>query len=179
MKIDAHTHRYKEYPDDVEVLQIVNVRNREEYETLKNKKNVKTSYGLHPWRIGKEETDWDLMKDVDIIGEIGIDKSIDIPLEKQIEIFERQLQYARESGKDVIVHCVRAYNEVQQSLKKTRYTGKVLFHAYRSTIEMAQQLMRCCDARFSFGDRELAFDKYRKVKNVLPEERVFWETDDE
>lgn len=179
MIIDAHTHHYKEYPENLEVLQVVNVRNRSEFETLKGKRNVKTSYGLHPWWINEDNIDWDLLRDVDVVGEIGLDKAVNIPMEKQIDIFEVQLNYALSSGKDIIIHCVRAYNEVQQCLKKSGFNGRALFHAYRSTPEMARQLLRICDARFSFGDRELALEKYRKVKDSLPPERVFWESDDE
>lgn len=178
MKIDAHTHKYKEYPDS-EVLQFVNVRNRTEFNELKGKPYVKLTYGLHPWWINEDNIDWGLLRDVDVVGEIGLDKAINIPLEKQIEIFEAQLKYALSSGKDIIIHCVRAYNEVQLCLKRTGFNGKALFHAYRSTPEMARQLLKICDARFSFGNRELALEKYRKVKDSLPPERVFWESDDE
>ncbi|MDO4461563.1 MAG: TatD family hydrolase [Bacteroidia bacterium] len=179
MIIDAHTHKYREYPDNSEVLQVVNIQSRAEFESLKNKHNVILSYGLHPWLIDDHNIDWSLLHDVSIVGEIGIDKAINTPIDKQIAIFEEQLQYAKESNKDVIVHCVRAYNEVQQSLKKINFPNRVLFHAYRSTLEMAQQLMRCCDAYFSFGSRELSFPKCQYVKENLPQERVFWETDNE
>lgn len=176
MIFDAHTHKYREYIDDA--LQVVNVRTRGEYEQLRGKRGVRTSYGLHPWWIGEEEADWSLMEDVDVVGEIGLDKAIDVPMERQVEVFEEQLRFAKERGKDVIVHCVRAYNEVMTSLKRVGFNGKVLFHGYRSTLEMASQLMRCCDARFSFGERELKIEKYRKVREGLPGERVFWESDD-
>lgn len=176
MVVDAHTHKYREYPEGA--LQVVNVRRRGEYEQLRGKRGVKISYGLHPWWIGEEDIDWSLMEDVDVVGEIGLDKAIDVPMDRQIEVFEAQLLFAKERGKDVVVHCVRAYNEVIVSLKRVGYTGRVLFHGYRSTLEMARQLMKCCDARFSFGERELKVDKCKKVREGLPEERVFWESDD-
>ncbi|MCQ2201776.1 MAG: TatD family hydrolase [Bacteroidales bacterium] len=176
MVVDAHTHRYREYPDGS--LQVVNVVTRGEYEMLKNRRGVKTSYGLHPWKIGEEEIDWVLLEDVDMVGEIGLDKAISVPMEKQVEVFEEQLRFAKERGKGVIVHCVRAYNEVMVSMKRVGYGGKAVFHGYRSTLEMAKQLMRCCDAEFSFGERELKVEKYKKVREGLPREKVFWESDD-
>lgn len=92
----------------------------------------KIGLGLHPWFINdyisdqKSYTQALLIKNLsnlvrmnlpDFIGEIGLDKYRE-NFDKQIDIFDAQLQVAQKFNLPVIIHCVRAYNEVLLMLRK-------------------------------------------------------------
>ncbi|WP_293886413.1 MULTISPECIES: TatD family hydrolase [unclassified Sphingobacterium] len=142
--IDLHTHR--NYPvSALEVRSIKNVAlNHSELVT-----EVDCSVGLHPWYInGNTEHDLGLManalerKQVLAIGECGIDKTIEIPLTDQQSIFDKQVCLAQKYQKPLIIHCVRAFEEIVSSLKRLDFKEPVIFHGYRKNWILGQQLIR-------------------------------------
>ena len=106
---DAHYH----YSKEIEMLQneydisgICNVANEKEYE-LVHQKHLFYSCGVHPWNASLDtlESMLPLLKQASIIGEIGMDSVwCDVDLEIQKEVFEKQLQLAKEWDKPVILH---------------------------------------------------------------------------
>jgi Mg-dependent DNase len=141
--IDLHTHR--NYPvKKCRVLSVKNVAlNHSEAIT-----EVDCSIGLHPWFIdGNTEHELRLMANelkraqVLAIGECGLDKNIAIPLSDQKSVFERQVKLAHTYRKPLIIHCVRAFQEIVDSLKSMKFEGAVIFHGYRKNWILAQQLI--------------------------------------
>jgi TatD DNase family protein len=139
------------------------------------------SVGLHPWHINKYNlsTCTDLLMDVVnlnnvfAVGEIGIDRSIDIPLSTQTQYFEAQLNIARAVQKPVIIHAVKSYSDLMPFLKKTKVP--FIFHGFTGNIQQAKEMLKY-NAYFSFG-KSLLEEKYQDVLAQIPNDRFLMETD--
>lgn len=108
---------------------------------------AKIGIGLHPWYIDKNVNLAGLtyqMEDFidkyhpDFIGETGLDKNKPY-FELQQEIFVLHLKLAKKYDLPVIIHCVRAYNELLEKLKTTQNIRGVV-HAYNANSHIASQL---------------------------------------
>ena len=110
---------------------------------------AKIGVGLHPWYIDEVnnlvELEQILRLQIEVvkpnfIGECGLDK-LKPNFELQQQIFELQLKLALEYDLPVIIHCVRAYNEVLAHLKKySKLTGVI--HGYNANREIAKQFAK-------------------------------------
>jgi TatD DNase family protein len=144
------------------------------------------SAGLHPWHV--QETT--LKKDLEMIhlaainpqiiaiGETGLDKSIVAPIEIQLQAFESQMEIAHEVNKPMIIHCVRAYNEIYELKIKSGHQQPWLIHWFNTNEQMGRQLISK-GFYLSFGHM-LFHDESRAYKAFpnLPLEYIFFETDD-
>lgn len=114
------------------------------------------------------------------IGEIGLDFYLDRGHkgEKfQYEIFEKQLEIAKDAGLPVILHVRKAHEEVLKRLKETRVVGGTA-HAFNGSLELAQ---RYIDLGFKLGfGGMVTYDKSTKLRELvkqLPLESIVLETD--
>ena len=82
------------------------------------------SVGFHPWALSAEypsETDWKhlsrlvCLPQVLAVGEAGLDKLAAVPLPLQETVFERQARLADEMGKPLVIHLVKAVDELLQA----------------------------------------------------------------
>lgn len=148
MFFNLHTHYYN-MEEGREELAIVNC-----YPNDSLPQGTPCSVGLHPWYIGE---DWHeqlalvnkkVREDaVWAVGECGLDKLCGVDFEIQKEVFGEQLAIARAVGKPVIVHCVKAYNEL---LAMISGKDKVIVHGFRGKPQLAKQIMTK-GALLSFG----------------------------
>ena len=175
--IDLHTHRSYSIKEG-SILSIRNIALNYPEEIV----SEHCSIGLHPWYINVDtERDLTLMEhelkrvQVLAVGECGLDKNIDIPLTYQESVFMRQIQLAHINRKPLIIHCVRAFQEVVDSLKKVNFKGAVIFHGYRKNWILGKQLI---DQGYylSIGTHCLNGSQDQFLKNV-PLEHLFLETD--
>lgn len=144
------------------------------------------SIGLHPWYVEKDLLDEIINKlegmaknqNVLAIGEIGLDTKVDVPVELQLKAFKMQLFIAEKVKKPVIIHCVKAYNELLSLRKRSDQDIPWIFHWYNSGIEMAKDLIsKNCYLSFGislFKNESKAFKAFKD----LPSDRIFFETDD-
>ena len=144
------------------------------------------SAGLHPWYVNsgsmKKHLDWVEQQadnpQVLAIGEIGFDKTIDVPWKDQEHAFERQLSLAEKHDKPVILHCVRSYNELIVYRNTSNQKIPWIFHWFNASAEIAHELIRKnCYLSFGhmlFNEQSKAFSVFRTV-NL---QHVFFETDD-
>ncbi|MBO4588597.1 MAG: TatD family hydrolase [Bacteroidales bacterium] len=113
-----------------------------------------------------------------MIGECGLDKCCDTPWERQMEVFVRQIEIAEQLGKPLVIHCVKAFNELME-LRKTHKQTPWVVHGFTGSTELYNQLLKA-DIEVSFGAAIL--DKRReKVRETLSKadpDRIFLETDD-
>jgi TatD DNase family protein len=180
MKIDIHRHTIN---NDISAQVVRNLFHSQAGEIESQKLY---SVGLHPWHV-KEET---LQNDIEevrkianhsqiiAIGEAGLDKTIDVPLTIQQKAFLDQIEIARDVNKPMIIHCVKAYNEIAELKTHSKHTCPWIVHWFNSNFEMGMQLVEK-DFYLSFGimlfkEESKAFKAFTR----LPIERIFLETDD-
>jgi TatD DNase family protein len=144
------------------------------------------SVGFHPYNIGKADEEETLNKvrlatenlNVFAIGEIGLDKSISVPLEVQQRIFEKQVEIAEFADLPVILHVVRAFNEMIEFMNVHRPSVPMIIHGYNGSREMAGALVKA-GFLVSFGEA-IAREHSKIVEALLevPVEKMFLETDE-
>lgn len=73
------------------------------------------------------------------VGECGLDKMITTPLELQQQLLAIHIKVANQIRKPLIIHCVRAHNELLALLKKSKVNCGGIIHAFSGSYEVAQQ----------------------------------------
>lgn len=153
----------------------------------KANENPLCSCGLHPWYL-KEETldaefkalkDVAVLKNVVVIGECGLDRLSTTDWDLQQKAFILQLELAKEVQKPVIIHCVRAFDEVVSLVKKQSLNQPVIFHGFNKKEELAERLI-AEGFYLSFG-KAILNEESSAAKSLaaIPAEKFFLETDDE
>ena len=173
---NLHTHKWINQPN---VLELVNQYPQEFDATIPY-----YSIGIHPWFIVEERVEVDLaiieskLEEVNClaVGECGLDKRIEVPMELQQMVFERQLLLAQKYQKPVVIHCVAAFQELIAIKKKLNISVPILIHGFSKNIQVAKQLV---DNGFyiSFGKYLLLNQELEAVFKSVPDNRFFLETD--
>lgn len=146
---------------------------------------IYTSAGFHPENIdGLPENYIDIVrqavlsdKKLKAIGEIGLDYHYDgFDREKQIEVFERQVELANELNLPVIVHSRDASEDTLKILKKYRPQGVV--HCFSGSAETAVETVKL--GMYIGFTGVLTFKNAKKALravDAVPLERLLLETD--
>jgi TatD DNase family protein len=171
-----HTHQFTNQAD---VLELVNQYPKEFDAAIPF-----YSIGIHPWHIKEDQVDLELKiieekiqtENCLAIGECGLDKRIEIPLEQQIEVFEKQLALAEKYKKPIVIHCVAAFQEVITIRKKLKITVPMIIHGFSKNSQLANQLIKE-GFYISFGKYLLKNPELKTVFQNIPNERFFLETD--
>lgn len=151
--------------------------------------HVRLSIGLHPWKVNEGwQERMAVMRqvtnreDVWAIGECGLDKVHRESLSLQMEVFRTQIALAEEVKKPMIIHCVRAFDELlmlRRELEATcRKEGREpqpwVIHGFRGKPEQAKQMMTK-GILLSFGHQY----NLETLRFVFTSSRPFYlETDD-
>lgn len=180
--IDIHTHPFHNEKDTITVQ---NIYPGDGFAAFSGQNFY--SVGLHPWHIGTKKENNNALQMVEealefdhviIVGEAGLDKIIDNSFKEQLRIFEAQAYIAEEYQCPLVVHCVKAYNEVIELRKKMNPAMPWILHAYNGGLKLSKQLENM-GFMFSFGKN--LFRDNTKVLNsfkYLPLDKVFLETDE-
>lgn len=171
-----HTHQYTNQPG---VLELVNQYPREFNDSIPF-----YSIGIHPWYIKEDQIDIDLKiieeklqtENCLAIGECGLDKRIEIPLELQISVFEKQLALAEKYKKPVVIHCVAAFQELIAIKKKMKISVPMIVHGFSKNNQLAVQLVKE-GFYISFGKYLLKNPELKTVFLAIPNDCFFLETD--
>ncbi|MBF4516034.1 TatD family hydrolase [Flavobacterium sp. ANB] len=171
-----HTHHFTNQPD---ILELVNQYPHEFDASIPS-----YSIGIHPWYIVENRIDADLKiieeklqtQNCLAIGECGLDKRIEIPLELQISVFEKQLVLAEKYKKPVVIHCVAAFQEVIAIKKKLKISVPMIMHGFSKNNQIAEQLIKE-GFYISFGKYLLRNPDLKTVFQNIPNDRFFLETD--
>lgn len=171
--IDVHTHQIKpgnqiaivnilvkpdvtDYPD----IQVIHQQNT----------NIFFSAGIHPWFSqnwqSQMETVHEMTKSSEIIaiGECGLDKTVQLDMNEQIELFKAQITLSELLHKPLIIHCVKAYNELLEIRKETQSQMPWIVHGFNGSLQLARQ----CSGEgmiLSFG--QALFNQKSKVNQVV------------
>lgn len=176
MWIDLHTHQSNSKEN---VLAIVN-----QFPEDKPPQNKYFSIGIHPWYI---ENDWQNQFDLVIqksqsthclaIGECGLDKLSNVQIEQQKEVLIAHIQLAESLKKPMIIHCVRAYQELVQIKQKLEVKTPMIIHGFSKNKKLAQQLLQQ-GFYLSFGKMLMNNTNTQEAFGDCPNNRMFLETDD-
>jgi len=172
--IDIHTHQHIV---ENELFQVLN--------TIIGKEEVPNSIcsvGIHPWYFDNNlDEQYALLRvaiqqpNVIAIGECGLDKICNTPWDRQIQVFEQQIQLANTSQKPLIIHCVRAYEEVIYVLMEQKVQVPVLFHGVNKKLPLIQSLIKL-GYYISFGGFILDGQHDEAIKTI-DLTKIFLETD--
>ena len=185
MLIDTHCHLYSEYYNNInEVLDLaknsnVNIlinngcdskSNKEIIELINKYKNMYGAIGIHPEEVDNYSlNDIKFIKDnlnnkkVVAIGEIGLDYHYSKEnKEKQIELFELQLDIAKKYNIPVIIHSRDATEDTINILRK--YNIKGVIHSFSGSLETAMIYIKM---GFLLGINGVVTFKNCNLKDVL------------
>jgi TatD DNase family protein len=177
-RINLHTHCLTHD----ESLQVLNVFAQD----LKNVNSLSLySTGLHPWHILENDTGECLLeiekagsdKRMIAIGECGLDRLISTDFEIQKSVFRKQIDIAEKLQKPLIIHCVRAVNELIAIKKQFQSKVPWIIHGFTGNQEITKNLIRH-GFYFSVGEPMLKDQRKYTAFKEIPIERLFMETDD-
>lgn len=86
------------------------------------------------------------------IGEAGLDKQAEKPIGEQVRVFSEQAKLAAEMGKPLVIHCVKAWDELLAVRKDFSSSDIWVIHGFRGNRQLAEQLIRK-GLRLSFGEK--------------------------
>lgn len=144
------------------------------------------SLGLHPWFIEDQDCEQALSKIAAVlddenmlaVGECGLDKLTAAPMDLQESLFRAQLRLAEEARKPVVIHCVRAFNELIRIKKTGKMAAPWIIHGFNTKVQIAEQLLHC-GCYLSFGKALLhAGSNASQALSMTPMDRFFLETDE-
>lgn len=134
--------------------------------------------GIHPWHA--ENADLATIEaaamEVDAIGEIGLDFVCDVEREVQMAVFRAQLAIAERHEKAVVLHCVKAFEEVMKTVSEHSLKA-VIFHGFIGSKEQAQRAVQQ-GFYLSFGERTFRSPKTIEALRSTPLSSLFIETDE-
>ncbi|WP_394801281.1 TatD family hydrolase [Bacteroides pyogenes] len=143
------------------------------------------SIGIHPWDLTAENSErlWDvLQRELErrksenrpcvAIGEAGLDKLAAAPMELQVKIFERQVALSEDCRLPLIIHCVKAVDELLAVKKRLAPLQAWIWHGFRGKAQQASQLLR--------HGFYLSLGEYysQEAMQAIPASRLFLETDE-
>jgi TatD DNase family protein len=143
------------------------------------------SVGIHPWKLFDIDIESSLeilreaIKDPAVlaIGEAGLDRFTDAPLETQLSVFEAQVQIAESIGIPVIIHMVKTAGELIRFMKIHNPGIPMIIHGFRGSLQLANDLVRV-GFYLSFGEALVKSEKVSEAFRLLPLDRLFLETDE-
>ena len=200
--VDAHAHLDDErFVDDLDtlvsafakdgVLAVINPGCDREtslraMELAKQYSPVFACVGTHPHEakyynaaLEKEYEAWLRRDKVVALGEIGLDYHYDFSERKvQREVFERQLQLAKDSGCPVVIHTREAIQDTYDIMKNFGSSIRAVMHSFSESEEMAEKFLNF-GYYISLGGI-VTFKNAKKppaLAAMVPEDRLLLETD--
>lgn len=170
---DIHTHQPSIHPEDMAIV------NRIIREDCTFSLPVQwCSVGIHPWYIYNVREQISCLESalsfplIAAIGEAGLDKLAETPLDIQLDVFLKQAALAEKMNKPLIIHCVKAWAELILARKTVKPRLPWIIHGFRGNGELAGQLI-AHGFYLSFGE---SFNS-AALQTAWPD-RLFAETDD-
>lgn len=138
------------------------------------------SVGMHPWSLtSRSKETFPLLEtivrneQVVAIGETGLDRlKSGVGYEEQSEYFKHHIYLSEKWHKPLVIHAVKAYDDIIRIHKAERPKQPWIIHGFRGKPETAGQLIRE-GLYLSFGE----YYNHESLKFV-PLDRLFLETDE-
>lgn len=173
---NLHTHKFTNNPN---VLELVNQYPWEFVDSI-----PQYSIGIHPWYIDENRLESDLkiieeklqLDECLALGECGLDKRIDIPMDLQVKVFEQQIALAEKYKKPLVLHLVAAYQELIEIKNRLQVSVPIILHGFSKNEQTAKQLIDN-GCYLSFGKYLLRNPELKSVFQSVPNDKFFLETD--
>lgn len=176
---DIHTHQalledndepYHSYILDINPLEIEDAK--------ATYKHLSFSCGIHPWHSESSELQFKSFSEcatdprVIAIGETGLDKIKGPSFSIQIPLFKQHIALSEQLKKPLIIHAVKAWEELYHIRKDLKPTQPWIIHGYRDNPQITKQ-MKGVGFMFSLGERF----NVNSLK-LIPLDSLFCETDE-
>jgi TatD DNase family protein len=149
---DTHTHNQTVHRD---VTSIVSIDIRKPFELNDSGYNQLYAVGVHPWHIDRSDSEtinrlFDkvcqlaILPEIVAIGETGLDKKTAKSTNDfifQQEIFISHAHLSEEVKKPLIIHCVKAWNELLHIHETIKPTMPWIVHGFRGKMPLAIRLL--------------------------------------
>ncbi len=174
--VNIHTHKKIILPSERGIVNLFPEENQDLFSGY-------FSCGVHPWYIKDVgEQFLQLEKKLQLsnclaIGECGIDKNVQTPISIQKNIFERHIELSEKYHKPLIIHNVKAHQELMQLRKKYQPKQMWLIHGVNKRYEIVRQITEN-NMFVSFGKSLLTNKTTQESFVKTPLEVLFLETDD-
>jgi TatD DNase family protein len=179
--VDCHSHHLNAESDTIQVL---NVMGDDERAKVASDYAGSLSFGYHPWFIG-DVPDWKKMRDrlgaaaamgnVVAIGECGLDKLRGPLWQWQEQAFRLHVDVSERFHKPLIIHCVKAFNEMVTLRKELSPSQPWILHGFTGNQQMVAQAF---GAGFCFSLDLRHLEAFCRLVPAIPLDRLFFETDD-
>ena len=103
-----------------------------------DEKVVYASIGIHPWQLteANAESQWEALKAsvndprIIAIGEAGLDKLKGASIPLQTSVFQQEIALSESLSLPMVIHCVRAFNELIQIRKASKAKKSWIMYWY-------------------------------------------------
>lgn len=177
---DVHTHQILlEDTDDPYHSCILDVYPLEFEVAKETHKRHRFSCGIHPWYSEDSDSQMAYLTEIVTdplivaIGETGLDKLKGPSYDIQIPVFKKHIELSEKLRKPLIIHCVKAWEELIKIRQETQPTQPWIIHGYRGKPELTKRLINE-GFLFSVGD-DINVDSMI----LIPVESLFCETDED
>lgn len=175
---DIHTHKLEEEISNDYTVKSILSTSPSQYNNLE-KSNLERCYscGVHPWSADNADLEIESLykivknKNIVAVGEVGLDKFKGPDLKIQQETFRKQIEIAIEINIPLIIHCVKAWDELIALYKEYKSDIPWIIHGYRGNPEQTKQLSKL-GFMFSIGEKFNA-----ESLKFIPDNSMFCETD--
>ena len=135
MYFDVHTHT-QSFTDNSAVFYSLGIHPEEVEDNLPGKKQIIERYAVLDCVIA--------------IGEAGLDKTYNSNFDIQKDVFNYQIRLSEKVKKPLIIHCVKAFDELIAFKKEIKPQQNWIIHGFRGKPEQMRQLLQH-NMYFSFG----------------------------
>ena len=178
--LDIHTHKAS-LETGITSIQSLSLTN-DIFLEIPKKKPI--SIGLHPWYaiLGELEIQMEHMSiiamqtNVKLIGECGLDKLRGESMENQMVILEAQIHLAEKLEKPLILHCVKAFDELIAIKNRLNVKVPMIIHGFNKNEALGKQLL---DNGFYLSFGSTVIKSNSSLTNLIKQlDFFFLETDD-
>ena len=179
MMLDFHTHHENAQPGTAVVNLPVHLLS--DPDMFSPAEGGLYSVGIHPWWTDGTYDEESLWKGVETlarhpqvvaIGECGLDR-LKGDFARQVIFFEKHARLAETLGKPLIIHSVKAFDDIIAAKKRLKPSVQWTIHGFRGKSQQTEQLIRAGFA-LSFGIKANP-----ATVRLVPKERRLFETDDD
>ena len=152
-------------------------------EELQRHSEIKICWGIYPQYaedegiIEKELVNLKTSQtDIYAIGECGLDKRFH-NLDRQIELFKKQIDIALQMKKPLIIHLVGYYQKALGLLKDFNSRPDFILHSWSGSAQMAKEFVKLGGKISLSGGILKSPKKLKELFDTIPSEKIIFETD--